>query len=53
MSTVCGKCQRPLKNPKSMERGYGSECWGKISKARKAEMDEARAAAKAAERIRR
>ena len=39
MSTVCGKCQRPLKNPKSMERGYEPLCWGKVNKARKTEDD--------------
>ena len=39
MSTVCGKCQRTLKNPKSMERGYGPLCWGKVSKDRKADDD--------------
>ena len=39
MSTVCGRCQRTLKNPKSMERGYGPLCWGKVSKDRKADDD--------------
>lgn len=28
--TNCAKCGRPLKNPKSMEHGYGPECWGKV-----------------------
>ena len=29
--TNCAKCGRPLKNPKSMEHGYGPECWSKIA----------------------
>lgn len=39
MSTTCGKCKRPLKDPKSIERGYGPLCWGKVNKARKTEYD--------------
>lgn len=29
--TNCAKCGRPLKNPKSMEHGYGPECWSKVT----------------------
>jgi len=25
--TSCKKCKRPLKHPKSVERGYGPQCW--------------------------
>lgn len=28
--TTCGKCNRPLKDPKSVERGYGPDCWATI-----------------------
>lgn len=31
MPTTCGKCHRPLSDPKSIERGYGPECWASIS----------------------
>ncbi|MEU6340281.1 DUF6011 domain-containing protein [Streptomyces sp. NPDC046977] len=24
---TCGKCDRPLKDPDSLRRGYGPECW--------------------------
>jgi hypothetical protein len=27
---TCGKCNRPLKDPKSIERGYGPDCWKKV-----------------------
>ena len=40
MSTVCGKCQRPLKDPKSVERGYGPDCWREV-KTKTAEEEEA------------
>ncbi|WP_048181333.1 DUF6011 domain-containing protein [Methanosarcina sp. MTP4] len=30
VSKVCLRCNRPLKNPLSQERGYGPECWKKI-----------------------
>ncbi|NLE27070.1 MAG: hypothetical protein GX625_17355 [Clostridiaceae bacterium] len=33
MSITCGKCNRPLKDPKSIERGYGPDCWRKIKAA--------------------
>ena len=26
-TTACGKCRRKLKNPVSIERGYGPQCW--------------------------
>jgi len=39
MSTVCGKCQRPLKDPKSIERGYGPDCWREV-KAKMAKEEE-------------
>lgn len=28
-STTCLKCNKPLTDPVSVERGYGPECWGK------------------------
>ncbi|OPZ65857.1 MAG: hypothetical protein BWY85_00216 [Firmicutes bacterium ADurb.Bin506] len=28
--TTCGKCHRPLSDPKSIERGYGPDCWASI-----------------------
>lgn len=28
--TTCGKCRRPLSDPKSVERGYGPDCWASI-----------------------
>lgn len=31
MTTNCGKCGRPLKDPKSVERGFGPTCWGEVS----------------------
>lgn len=30
MTTNCGKCGRPLKDPKSIERGFGPTCWAKF-----------------------
>lgn len=27
---ACGRCNRPLKDPKSVERGYGPDCWATI-----------------------
>ena len=30
MTTTCGKCRKPLKSPKSIERGYGPICWRAI-----------------------
>lgn len=27
MTTNCGKCGRPLKDPKSIECGFGPTCW--------------------------
>jgi len=30
MTTTCGKCRKPLKSPKSVERGYGPICWRAI-----------------------
>lgn len=35
--TNCAKCGRPLKNPKSMEHGYGPECWSKVTEGIKKE----------------
>lgn len=29
-TTNCGKCGRPLKDPKSIERGFGPTCWAKV-----------------------
>lgn len=29
-STICGKCHRPLTDPKSVERGFGPDCWASI-----------------------
>jgi hypothetical protein len=40
MSTTCGKCNRPLKDPKSIERGYGPDCWRKIKAAASKEAEE-------------
>lgn len=34
METNCGKCGRPLKDQKSLERGFGPTCWGKMQAAR-------------------
>jgi hypothetical protein len=28
--TTCGKCHRVLKNPVSIERGYGPQCYGAV-----------------------
>lgn len=28
--TTCGKCHRPLSDPKSVERGHGPDCWASI-----------------------
>ena len=30
MYEKCKKCGRKLTDPKSISRGYGPECWGKI-----------------------
>lgn len=30
MSHFCNRCGRPISNKKSVERGYGPVCWGKI-----------------------
>lgn len=30
MAETCGKCNRPLKDPRSIERGYGPDCWKKV-----------------------
>jgi len=27
---TCGKCSRPLTDPKSVERGFGPDCWAAI-----------------------
>lgn len=27
---ICAKCHRPLSDPKSIERGYGPDCWAAI-----------------------
>jgi hypothetical protein len=27
---ICGKCNRPIKDPRSIERGFGPTCWGRI-----------------------
>lgn len=29
MTTICKRCNRPLKNEKSQERGYGHTCYEK------------------------
>ena len=29
--TNCAKCGRALKDPKSIEHGYGPECWSKVT----------------------
>lgn len=34
-TTICGKCMRPLKDPKSIERGYGPDCWREVKAAAK------------------
>lgn len=33
MIATCGKCNRPLKDPKSIERGYGPDCWREVKAA--------------------
>lgn len=33
MTATCGKCNRPLKDPKSIERGYGPDCWREVKAA--------------------
>ena len=33
----CGRCGKPLENPKSIERGFGPICWIKLEIARKKE----------------
>jgi len=36
----CQNCGRKLKDPESRERGYGPECWGKITGIHVSEMGE-------------
>lgn len=43
-STICGKCHRPLTDPKSVERGFGPDCWERI-KAEEAREEAAKEAA--------
>lgn len=31
MYTACQKCGKKLTDPESMRRGYGPECWARIS----------------------
>lgn len=31
MYTTCQKCGKKLTDPESMRRGYGPECWSRIS----------------------
>ena len=33
--TICGKCHRVLKNPVSIERGYGPQCYGATTSAQR------------------
>lgn len=30
MTSKCGKCGRALKDPRSIKRGYGPNCWQKV-----------------------
>lgn len=39
-TTICGKCMRPLKDPKSIERGYGPDCWKEVKAAAAKEKEE-------------
>lgn len=38
---TCGKCKRPLTDPRSIKRGYGPECWRKVKEAAAREEKEA------------
>ena len=31
MTETCGKCGRVLKDPRSIEHGYGPSCWKKVN----------------------
>ena len=31
MYTICRKCGKKLSDPESMQRGYGPECWAKLT----------------------
>jgi len=33
MTETCGKCGRALKDPRSIERGYGPDCWKEVKAA--------------------
>lgn len=35
----CGRCNRKLKDKKSIERGYGPTCWKKVQAALKNETE--------------
>lgn len=32
MTTTCNRCNKPLTDPVSVERGIGHECWAKFLK---------------------
>lgn len=31
-SSICRRCGKPLKDTMSKERGYGPECWNKVTR---------------------
>lgn len=31
-SSICRRCGKPLKDTMSKERGYGPECWKKVTR---------------------